>query len=401
MIPASAICRCRISCPRPERTSACSSRCSEAAPVRQIARRSIADGARGARRSSPPSRSPIAARSAGRSHPPPREGRRAPGAQAACRAGGRTAAGRAASRLAISRRSEARALTHPCPFATGPNPAARPVPPRRHGCRSQRARSIASPRPDLYEAGDDADGEQAVAQVVINRLRHPAFPKTVCGVVFQGSDRRPAASSPSPATARSIAGRRPTPPGAAPATSRATALSGAVDKPVGYATHYHTDWVVPYWSASLDKIARGRHRICSSAGRGWWGTPPAFNRHAGHAEPVIAPLAPISPAHATADRRCRKRPGRTAMLPIDATALPMAACQALCRRRQTAFFVTLDPKWPADSLPALAAASAAIVPIASSWPGQTRRSRRPASPITPAQVAGDGVQLSARSAERL
>src|SRR3546814_15302395 len=41
----------------------------------------------------------------------------------------------------------------------------------------------------LYEAGDDATGQQAVGQVVINRARHPAFPKSNCGVVFQGSER--------------------------------------------------------------------------------------------------------------------------------------------------------------------------------------------------------------------
>src|SRR3546814_7559103 len=41
----------------------------------------------------------------------------------------------------------------------------------------------------LYEAGDDAKGHQAVGQVVINRARHPAFPKSICGVVFQGSER--------------------------------------------------------------------------------------------------------------------------------------------------------------------------------------------------------------------
>ena len=41
----------------------------------------------------------------------------------------------------------------------------------------------------LYEAGDDPPGEKAVAQVVLNRVRHPAFPKTVCGVILQGSER--------------------------------------------------------------------------------------------------------------------------------------------------------------------------------------------------------------------
>jgi spore germination cell wall hydrolase CwlJ-like protein len=35
-----------------------------------------------------------------------------------------------------------------------------------------------------YEAGSqDDDGERAVAQVVLNRVRHPAFPASICGVV--------------------------------------------------------------------------------------------------------------------------------------------------------------------------------------------------------------------------
>jgi hypothetical protein len=41
----------------------------------------------------------------------------------------------------------------------------------------------------IYEAGDDGKGQQAVGQVIINRARHPAFPKSICGVVFQGSER--------------------------------------------------------------------------------------------------------------------------------------------------------------------------------------------------------------------
>src|SRR6476661_3173129 len=42
-----------------------------------------------------------------------------------------------------------------------------------------------------YEArSEPEDGQRAVAQVVLNRVRHPAFPSTVCGVVFQGHERK-------------------------------------------------------------------------------------------------------------------------------------------------------------------------------------------------------------------
>lgn len=37
-----------------------------------------------------------------------------------------------------------------------------------------------------YEAGSEPyEGKLAVAQVTMNRTRHPSFPKTVCGVVYQ------------------------------------------------------------------------------------------------------------------------------------------------------------------------------------------------------------------------
>ena len=40
-----------------------------------------------------------------------------------------------------------------------------------------------------YEARNQSDdGQRAVAQVVLNRVRHPSYPNSVCGVVFQGSE---------------------------------------------------------------------------------------------------------------------------------------------------------------------------------------------------------------------
>lgn len=189
---------------------------------------------------------------------------------------------------------DAKALNADTPIIDGPNPAAKPY--TMLGGPEDVARATdCLAAAEYYEAGDDAVGEQAVAQVVINRLRHPAFPKSVCGVVFQGSERSTGCQftfacdgalnrRPSDAAwtrARGIAG---------------AALSGEVYKPVGYATHYHADYVVPYWSSSLDKIA-SVHSHLFYRWTGWWGTPRAFVRQPLTAEPPVGALAFLSSAH--------------------------------------------------------------------------------------------------------
>lgn len=180
------------------------------------------------------------------------------------------------------------------PFSKLPNPAARPFVFRGNEVDLARATDCLAAA-QLYEAGDDAVGEKAVAQVVLNRLRHPAFPKTVCGVVFQGQERTTGCQF--TFTCDGALARVPS-QGAwdrAREIARA-ALTGKVFKPVGYATHYHTNWVVPYWSGSLDKItAVGTHLFFRW--KGWWGTPPAFRKAMQGGEPAIGRIARLSPAH--------------------------------------------------------------------------------------------------------
>jgi len=189
---------------------------------------------------------------------------------------------------------QARAENAKVPFSTAPNPAARPF--RIAGDASNRARAIdCLAAANIYEAGDDPDGQRPVSQVVINRVRHPAFPKTVCGVVFQGQERRTGCQFTFTCDGAMLRSPSPEAWERARAVAR-QALEGRVDRRVGHATHYHTDWVVPYWSSSLDKIiAVGTHLFFRW--EGWWGTPGAFRgRHVG-TEPVITALAPLSEAH--------------------------------------------------------------------------------------------------------
>jgi spore germination cell wall hydrolase CwlJ-like protein len=195
--------------------------------------------------------------------------------------------------LALSR-DDARKLNASTPFSTAPNPAARPF--RFTGSADDKARAIdCLTAAQYYEAGDDPVGQKAVAQVVLNRVRHPAFPKSVCAVVFQGSERTTGCQF----TFTCDGSMARTPPAAAWDRARALAtrmLTGLVDRPVGHATHYHTDWVVPYWSASLDKITEV-HTHLFFRWPGWWGTPRAFARSVSTVEPRIALMATLSPYH--------------------------------------------------------------------------------------------------------
>ena len=146
-----------------------------------------------------------------------------------------------------------------------------------------------------YEVGDDAKGQRAVIQVVLNRARNPAFPRTICGVVFQGSERVTGCQF--SFTCDGALARTPS----VEAWKRARALGsaalvGAVDPTVGYATHYHADYVVPYWASSLDKIAQVDLHIFYRW-QGYWGRPAAFAKGTETVEPLIVKLAHRSLAH--------------------------------------------------------------------------------------------------------
>ena len=118
-----------------------------------------------------------------------------------------------------------------------------------------------------YEAaGEGWHGELGVAQVVLNRVRHPAYPKTICGVVYQGSNLPTGCQFTFTCDGR--LGRPPSPAGWKQAEAVAdAALAGAVEPRVGMSTHYHTRAVVPYWAPSLDKLAvLGNHIFYTFAG---------------------------------------------------------------------------------------------------------------------------------------
>jgi len=139
-----------------------------------------------------------------------------------------------------------------------------------------------------YEAASEPDaGQRAVAQVVLNRVAHPAYPNTVCGVVYQGSERSTGCQF--SFTCDGSLARRPSRLfwDRAEKVARA-ALAGYVFTPVGLATHYHTLAVHPYWAPSLNYLTTiGAHRFYSF--RGPAGAPGTFRFAYAGGEPVAAP----------------------------------------------------------------------------------------------------------------
>ncbi|KQS04008.1 cell wall hydrolase [Sphingomonas sp. Leaf357] len=139
-----------------------------------------------------------------------------------------------------------------------------------------------------YEAGSEPDdGQRAVAQVILNRVRHPAFPATVCGVVYQGSERASGCQF-----SFACDGAMARPPARASWTRAmriaAAALYGSVLASVGEATHYHTYAVTPGWNRSLVMTAAiGAHFF--HRWQGYWGTPQAFRQVYRGGEPVPGP----------------------------------------------------------------------------------------------------------------
>lgn len=168
---------------------------------------------------------------------------------------------------------EAEKINAALPFSSAPVQAAVPFSAPTGGTAYDRALTCLT-QAVYYEAGfEPLSGRRAVAQVIINRSRHPAFPKSICGVVYQrnatpicqftfvcdGSLTRPAGAA-AWSEARKVA---------------EAALAGYVEGSVGQATHYHANYVAPYWAPMLAKITQiGAHIFYRWPGA--WGQRSAF-----------------------------------------------------------------------------------------------------------------------------
>jgi spore germination cell wall hydrolase CwlJ-like protein len=194
--------------------------------------------------------------------------------------------------------AQAQLINAALPFSNAPVVAARAFVIPAGETLDQRRALLCLTQAVYYEAGyEPTEGRRAVAQVVLNRTRHPAFPKSVCGVVYQHNAtpvcqftfvcdgslyRRPEAGAWKQAEQIARA-----------------ALAGYVERSVGSATHYHADYVAPAWAPLLTKITKlGAHIFYRWPGA--WGQAGAFSgRYIGEPNDPVSLRAPINLAALT------------------------------------------------------------------------------------------------------
>jgi len=170
----------------------------------------------------------------------------------------------------LAQRDQANPLLVRASYGAEPTLAAPPAPMRPFSLRGalDQSRDLEClTQAVYYEArGESRGGQQAVAQVVLNRVRHPAFPKSVCGVVFQGA--RYGGCQFSFACDGSV--HRPVEIRAwrRAETVAAKALDGSVMGGVGSATHFHVVGLSPAWRNRMTQVALvGQHVFYRFGGR--------------------------------------------------------------------------------------------------------------------------------------
>ena len=172
---------------------------------------------------------------------------------------------------------------------SAPQPAA-PVQPsinvREHNCLSEAI---------YYEArGETQQGQVAVAEVIMNRVHSPFYPKSICAVVYQGSDRDTGCQF--TFTCDGSLAAHPRGRAWIQAQHLATAVMSGYTRPITqHATHYHTNAVNPGWSTMLiETTTIGSHvfyRMPNAAERAEL-TDAAVHRRAPAVSPQEAPLIP-------------------------------------------------------------------------------------------------------------
>lgn len=113
-----------------------------------------------------------------------------------------------------------------------------------------------------FEARSESEvGQMAVAKVILNRVKSPDYPKSICGVVYQGSNRRNSCQFSFACDGLPDDVRQPASwSRAKQIAQRAISGDSNLGKSMNAATNYHADYVRPKWAKSMRKLVKiGRH----------------------------------------------------------------------------------------------------------------------------------------------
>jgi len=135
-------------------------------------------------------------------------------------------------------------------------PVNKPVPPR-----SPLVGSVTSDREMkclaeavYFEARSEPErGQAGVAQVVLNRMRSGVYPSSVCGVVYQNRHRYLACQFTFACEGKKLRTDEPGPWATAQRIARDVAEGRTYLPGVGNATHYHANYVRPWWARHMAK----------------------------------------------------------------------------------------------------------------------------------------------------
>ncbi|NJM29786.1 MAG: cell wall hydrolase [Rhizobiales bacterium] len=112
-----------------------------------------------------------------------------------------------------------------------------------------------------FEARSESEmGQLAVARVVLNRTKNPDFPKSICGVVYQGSNRRNSCQFSFACDGLPDDVRQPAAWAQAKRVAQRAIAGESSHKIMSAATNYHADYVRPKWAKNMRKLVKiGRH----------------------------------------------------------------------------------------------------------------------------------------------
>lgn len=147
------------------------------------------------------------------------------------------------------------------------NWARRPLPAKAFSKDAQRCLAAGI----YFEArGEPIKGQAAVGQVILNRVRNPKYPNTICGVVYQNEHWRNRCQFSFACDGIRDRVKSPSHWNMAEDVGLAVTAGKIWIPEVGSSTHYHANYVRPNWARTMKRMNRiGRHIFYRTYGGGW------------------------------------------------------------------------------------------------------------------------------------